>query len=214
MTSKNVTGVKWRACWLGSGTRSLQGESGTGLKGARDESGAVIVLALIFLIVVGSVVGSLADWATNDLNNTAHFTSARTQQYALSSAAETAIQNIRYAPLLSTDQVPRPSPSYCWGNGPTSELTLDNTAVAVWCSTVWTPTSAATRVVSFSACPVTSSESGDSASTLASLCAANPALSAVVTFGDYQPGYSAPNNGQCYVYCGTSMTVNSWVLAP
>ena len=129
----------------------------------------------------------------------------------MSSAAQTAVQNIRYTPLLSTDQTPSSAPSYCWGAGPTSELTLDNETVAAWCSTVWTPTSASTRVVTFSACPVTSAESGDSAATLASLCAASPTLQAVVTYGDYQPGYSAPNGGQCFVYCGTSMTVNSWV---
>jgi hypothetical protein len=154
--------------WRRSPWRGTDARRGAG----RDESGAILILALIFLVVVGGVVGSLASWATNDLKNTTQFTSARTEQYAVSSAAQTAVQNIRYTPLLSTDQTPSASPSYCWGAGPTSELTLDNETVAVWCSTVWTPTSASTRVVTFSACPVTSAESGDSAATLASLCAA------------------------------------------
>jgi hypothetical protein len=174
----------------------------------KDEGGAVLILALIFLVIVGAVVGSLATWATNDLNNTAKFTSARTQQYAVSSAMETAIENIRYTPLFSTQLLTTPAtPSYCWGSSSPSQVTIDNLNVAVWCSmgtANYNAGSAQTRVVTLSACPVTASES-------ASSCAANPSLQAVVTFGDYPPGYSAPNTGQCVVYCGTSMTVNSWV---
>jgi hypothetical protein len=171
----------------------------------RDESGAVLILALIFLLVVGMVVGSLASWATNDLNNTAKFTSARTVQYSVSGATENAIQNMRYTPLFSTQlNTTAASPSYCWGTSAPSAVTIDNLNVAVWCSTVWTPTSAATRVVTFSACPVTSSETAAS-------CAAAPTLQAVVTFGDYPPGYSAPYGGECQVYCGTSMTINDWI---
>ncbi len=70
--------------------------------GRRDEAGAVLVLALLFVLVVGAVVGSIATWATNDLNNTAKFTSARTLQYAFNGATEVAVQNIRYTPLLAT----------------------------------------------------------------------------------------------------------------
>jgi hypothetical protein len=179
----------------------------------RDEAGAILILALIFLIVVGGVVGSLATWATNDLKNTSQFTSARTTQYAVSGAAEAAIQSIRYNPLWSTGQTLAPNPPLsCWGSGSTSELSnIDNQTVAVWCSTVWSATSANSRVVSLYACPVTSSQSGLSPTVLATTCAANPTLNAVITFGDYPPGFSAPNAGECVVYCGTSMTINSWV---
>jgi hypothetical protein len=97
--------------------------------GKRDEAGAVLILALMFLVAVGMVVGSLATWASNDLHNTAAFTTARTQQYAVSGAMQTAIQAIRYTPLLSTTTnaslgVSPPAP--CWGSGSTSELTNIN----------------------------------------------------------------------------------------
>jgi hypothetical protein len=184
---------------------SANGGAGEAPNGSeRDEAGTILILALIFLLVVGGVVGSLTGWATNDLNNTAQFASARTEQYAVSSAAETALQNIRYAPLFSTQlQTTAAAPSYCWGTSSPSQLKIDNITVAVWCSTVYTPASSNTRLVTLSACPVTPTESAAS-------CASTPALQAVVTFGDYPPGYSAPNTSQCQVYCGTSLTVDSW----
>jgi hypothetical protein len=58
---------------------------------------------------------------------------------------------------------------------------------------------------------VTAAQSGQSATALATSCAASPYLQAVVTFGDYPVGTSAPNTAECVVYCGTSMTVNSWI---
>ena len=184
--------------------------------GARDENGAVLVLALVFLIVVGGVISALASWGMNDLNNTGQFTSARTLQYGVSSATEVAVQSIRYAPLWSTQTAQNASPSQptpCWGSGPMSDLSIDGADVAVWCSTVWTPLSANTRTVTFSACPVTASE--EAAQTdpqIAASCASNPTLQANVTFGDYPANQiSPPTTGECAVYCGTTMTVNSWL---
>jgi hypothetical protein len=180
--------------------------------GGRDEAGSALILALIFLIVVGGLVGSLATWATNDLNNTAKFTSARTLQYAVSSAANTAIQNIRYAPLFSTQLLTSASsPSYCWGSGPLSEVSVDNQLVSVWCSTTFALATSATRTVTVQACPVTAAVANDSPSALEAACVASPMLQAVAVFDDYPPGFSAPNNGQCAVYCGTGISITSWV---
>jgi hypothetical protein len=178
--------------------------------GARDESGAVLVLALVFLIVVGGVVASLATWATNDLRNTTNFKSARQLQYAANDATQVAIQAIRYTPLLGTNQTLNASPpSYCWGNvsDPPQLPSIDGQTMAVWCSTVWNPSSANTRVVTFSTCPSSVSNAA---------CAANPDLQAVVTFDDYPSGGAAtsPTTAECVVYCGTGMTVDSWNSSP
>jgi len=176
----------------------------------RDEAGAVLVLALVFLIVVGAIVGSLATWTMNDLNNTSHFTSARSLQYAANSATEVAIQSIRYNPLLGTDQTLNASPpSYCWGNASTPALpSIDGENFAVWCSTVWNYRSSNTRVVTLSTCLVTPTETAAS-------CAASPFLQAVVSFDDYPAGGTAAyDTAPCVVYCGTNMTVNSWVWSP
>jgi hypothetical protein len=175
-----------------------------------DEAGAVLVLALVFLIVVGAIVGSLTTWTMNDLNNTSHFTSARSLQYAANSATEVAIQSIRYNPLLGTDQTLNASPpSYCWGNATTPALpAIDGENFAVWCSTTWNPSSSQTRVVTFSTCLVTSTETAAS-------CAASPFLQAVVSFDDYPSGGTAEYaTAPCVVYCGTNMTVISWAWSP
>ena len=92
-------------------------------------------------------MGSIATWATNDLNNTAKFTSARTLQYAFNGATEVAVQNIRYTPLLATTV---PGPASCWTGG--SSVQIDNQNIDVWCSTSYNPTSPSTRVVTFNAC--------------------------------------------------------------
>jgi hypothetical protein len=176
---------------------------------AKDEAGAVIVLALVFLIVVGGVVLALTSWTTNDLNNTGNFASARSLQYAATSVTQLAMQNIRYTPMLGTGQTWSANPpTPCWGTGSTSQLTLtegtSTETVAVWCSTEWNPTSLSTRVVTFYACPATVGSSN---------CASNPTLKAVVTYDDYPPGTSEPTSVECSIYCGTSMTVNSWVFS-
>jgi hypothetical protein len=166
------------------------------------------MLALVFLLVTVIVVGSLASGITNDLNNSNTFKSVRSLQYAARSATDLAIQMIRYTPLLTTSETLNASPpSYCWGNGPVSEVTnIDGVpAMAVWCSTAWTPTSADTRTVTFSTCP---------ASLTATQCALQPTLQAVVSFDDYPAGVSSPSTAECVVYCGTTMAVDSWVWNP
>jgi hypothetical protein len=176
-----------------------------------DESGAVLILALVFLVTVGGVVGSLSTWAMNDLSNTTHFTSARTLQYAVNGAVETAVQNIRYTPQLSTTQNASAPGAPCWGTSSSSQVTINGTNVAVWCSTVWNQASGlSTRVVTFLACPV---PAGQSAVALAASCATSPTLTAVVAYGDYPTGNNAPNSAECVLYCGTSMTVDSWIWA-
>jgi hypothetical protein len=177
---------------------------------ARDERGSVLVLALLFLVAISLVLTALASWATNDLNNSTKFSAARSLQFAANSATELALQSIRYTPLLASGQTLNASPAnYCWGSGPTSELagasSVDGVAVEVWCSTVWAPSSADTRVVTFSTCLA-----GVSAGT----CALNPVLQSVVAFDDYPPGVSTPNNGVCAVYCGTGLTIESWLWSP
>ncbi len=199
----------------------------TDLRGRdRSESGAVLVLALLFLVVIGLIVGGLASWTANDLSDSVKFQHDRSAQYALSSTTQVAIQNIRYAPLLGSNQTLNASPpSYCWGptpapgTGTVSELTVLNYQVAVWCSTVWTPTSASTRVVTVSACLTTVVPTPASGSSLASVqaaalqCSASPGLQTIVTFDDYSTANPSVNPGVCIPppngTCGQGMTINS-----
>jgi hypothetical protein len=194
-----------------SSTGDVPQDGRAGRGDAGGERGAVLILALIYLVAVSLVLLALASWATNDLSNTTVFASSRSLQYAANSVTETAIQSVRYTPLLSTAQtiqtLDASPPTYCWGNGSSnSELVVDSDDVTVWCSTAWTPLNVtSTRVVTFSTCL---SKVG------AAACAQNPLLQVVVAFDDYPTGPSAPTSAQCVVFCGTSMVVKSWVWAP
>ena len=178
--------------------------------GARDESGAVLILALVFLVTVSLIVGGLTDWVTNDLMNTASFNATQSLNTSATSAVTLGVQNIRY-PHSSTPGRRHPTdltlnaspPSYCWGSGPSqftdpSWPTVHQTFnMNVYCSTVWNPQSAATRRVTVSACRIPPTlQPGTAAyttswTTMQSSCAAQPLLQAIVTFDDYPPRASA-----------------------
>ncbi|TAN26852.1 MAG: hypothetical protein EPN30_04090 [Actinomycetota bacterium] len=169
---------------------------------ARDEKGSSLVLALVFMIVTSLTVLSLAGLAKNDLNNTANFKSAQSLQSAANSAAELAVNSLRYNFMPQTLNASPPQP--CWTINPSpSEITLNGQSMSVWCSTRWTPLSDKTRVVTFVACKSTTS---------ALACAANPVLEAKVTFDDYPSPRGAISTAQCSTTCGVGMTVDSWVF--
>ena len=239
-----------------------------GPRGGRDETGAVLVLALVFLTVAGLIIGSLVTWSSNDILNTGNLQGSRSLSYSADGATDVAIQSARYtspdsltspltagqtgitqltdanglnAPIASGDQVTigsgataqtvtataaaainattvsvafnstyaQPVNTVIYDdacNGTSPSVTIGGNAMSVWCSLVWTPVSASTRVETFSTCPAT--ESG-------SACTANPYVQAVVTFDDYPspigPAYPAGVTG-CTAYCGAGITVNSWVV--
>jgi hypothetical protein len=187
--------------------------------GARGESGAVLILALVFLIVVGGIVGVLGNSISSHLEDSTAFSSGRNLQYAATSAVDLAIQNIRYTPLISPGETLDASPPVqCWNPDPGTAFSSSDGAaqwggvngeplIDLWCSTVWNPTSGDTRTVTISACE-------DAVNGSAQECAANPLLQAVVVFDDYPPGVSAPSTGICSIYCGSGETVASWSWSP
>lgn len=170
------------------------------------ERGAILILALVYIIVASVVVAALTTWASGDLNNTNNFTAARNMDYSLSSAVEVAINDIRYTPLVAANQTLNASPpSYCWGSGPTStyELPGSTNNIAVWCSTLMDEANQQhdNRTVTISACLATTS---------ATQCAATPLLQAIVEFDDYPPTGATVYTGACSTYCGEGATLVSW----
>lgn len=178
-----------------------------------DDQGATLILVLIFTLVTSLTVAGLFTALRNDLSNSTNFASARSLQYDASTAIDLAIQSIRYTPLLGTGETLNASPPQpCWAAGtggtygaPSTNKTPDGVDIAVWCSTAWFPTSASTRAVTITACQAAISNSG---------CVADPVLQTVVTFDDYPAGGSEPNDGQCVVYCGSGLTIESWLQFP
>jgi hypothetical protein len=173
------------------------------------ESGAVLILALAYIISVSMVVLALADWATSDLHNTSAFNSATETHLAYSGAMDSAIQSIRYTPDPSTTpptNTPTPStPGTCWvpTTGTVSQLALDGYTVNVYCQTTEDlPLGKYTRTVTLYACSSTVTETQ---------CLASPELTAVVGIDDYPGGGRITLTSQCTPpECGYGETLISW----
>ena len=172
----------------------------------RPDTGATLALVLAYVLVVTLIVGALSGWIANDLKNSAHFANARKTQFALNSAMNVGIENIRYNPLVGSNQTLNATPpSYCWGtSAPSTVSNIDTYSEDVWCSTAWTPASTTTRVVTLDACPTTMTSTQ---------CAASPSLQAIVNFDDYpQTGYTLGNT-LCTSTCGSEMILDSWIYS-
>jgi hypothetical protein len=165
------------------------------------------------------IVGALADWAMNDLNNTTHFQNASSLDNAVSGATEIAIQSMRYYPQIATTLSPQVS--NCWtppANTYASQTTINNDLVAVWCTTVENLKSPNTRIVTLYGCPETASNlsSAPLAAQAMGLCQGTPTLKAVVTYDDYPSGGGGLLSQTCSGgpgVCGFAATTNQWTWA-
>jgi hypothetical protein len=183
-----------------------------------DETGALLILAIVFMTVISVICASLTFWITNDLNNTPKFSLALSLESATNSATQLAVQDIRYDFTAATLNTSPPQP--CWVPqaplAPVSQEEFDNENVAVWCSTQWNPLSSNTRVVTFSTCAEPAFPNSATAATInaaAAACAASPFLQAVVEFDDFPPNLSASNCSPLgNSTCGTTFTVLSWAF--
>ena len=184
---------------------------------ADDESGATLILALIFIFAVSVIVSSLTSWVTNDLNNTGKFDAALQFESTANSAVELAIQNTRFNFAIQTLNAVPPQP--CWTTSPSvSQIALNTQTVSVWCTTSWAPMSASTRVVTFFVCQsnFVGTPTLSIMNAAATACALNPLLQTVIAFDDYPNTISAsncpPGSGGAGSTCGTKLTVKSWTF--
>ena len=216
-------------------------ERGRGPTRSEDESGAVIILALVFLVAVSLIVTGLLTWVGASLHATGNFQDERDVESATTNAVNLAIQNTRYSfdfgntgppgsPNPNTPSNPY-SPNNPLLNNPTPALCSSyavpghTTSVDVYCSMVWQPYSANTRVFTYAAC---STDSPNNATSVT--CAAQPLLQGIVAFNDYPPGvaFPSPSPSECNPIlfqtnlpnalengsCGVSMTQISWAWNP
>jgi hypothetical protein len=169
-----------------------------------DEAGAVLILALVFMLATSLLITGLLVWSGNNLSNVSSFERNRIQDYALNSGVETAIQSVRYSPTACPAggfQIPVPNPN--------SQF---NQFIDVWCNTVTNNGSIETRTVTLTACPDAAFTKGHCSS------GPNPApyLSVVVVFDDYAdvngvPPVASPTY-HCTATCGATMGVSSWTF--
>ena len=198
----------------------IRGSRWSGQRRDGDEVGAALLLALVYIVAISLIVGALADWAMNDLNNTTKFDTAGQLHTALSSVTDLAIQNIRYTPDPSSPSSNPTGLGTCWvpvGNPAVSQYLIDNYTVTVWCNTSTAFASEKTRTVTLYACLSTfatgSTPNQTQINTAATNCQAAPLLTALVVFDDY-PAQGAPGQTQqCNLglgQCGEGMTLESW----
>jgi len=180
------------------------------------EDGAVLVLALVLLLAVSLIVTALLSFLGTSLYATGSFKIERNVEYATTDAVNLAIQNTRYTFDMGnpTPFLNNPTPENCFSAGYT--YAGQNTSVHVYCTMVWQPYSANTRIFTYSACTA-----GTPNDATAADCAAKPLLQAVVAFDDYPSGIAtpSPNPTQCQPIsangsCGLSMTMVSWQWQP
>ena len=184
----------------------------------------MLILALVFLVAVSLIVTGLLTFVGTSLKATGTFQNDRNVELALTDGVNLAIQNTRYqfdagspTPFLNN-----PSPELCATYQVPNEA---NNFVDVYCSMVWQPFSANTRVFTYSACAYTTPPTG---STAAADCAAQPSVQDIVAYYDYPTGGAAspsPNPTPCTPIqsingspgngsCGETITQISWQWSP
>lgn len=99
-----------------------------------DESGATLVIALIFVVAVGALIAALVGLTGNNLVTTATLQNQKALEYAADGAIETTIQAVRYSasspcpltlPTISSNNVVPAMEVECGGLiGPTSQITF------------------------------------------------------------------------------------------
>lgn len=176
------------------------------------ETGASLILALVYIVAISLIVGALADWAMNDLSNTTRFQNVSSVNNAISGATEVAIQSVRYYPNYSGTT----NYGNCWNPTSTSasDVSINGYLVAVWCSTLENLKSPSTRTVTFGACVVTSTAVNPAnVTTTMGNCTASPTLKAVVVIDDYPSGGGGLLTQTCsggQGVCGFAATTTQW----
>jgi hypothetical protein len=182
----------------------------------RDEDGATLMLALVFLFVIGLVVISLGSTTSNGILNSTNLEGQRSIEYAADGATSIAVQSVRFVP--TTYPTPPSTPTNCLPG--TDVVTHGGSAASTDIFTSYVvcnqPTddelSAISRVVDFYTCVIP----GPPPQSPPTCNGTNSVLSAIVTFDDFA---TSNNVSQCQASptlesstCGSAMTINSWVL--
>jgi hypothetical protein len=166
---------------------------------AHPEDGATLILALIFVVLVGAIVAALLSLAGTNLLSTTNLQHQRNHEFAADAAVDGAIQSLRHQAPTS----PVTCPNFPSGVG--QSVTINGDSFVVECSMAILPNSFG-RLVEFDACPLGLSFSS---------CAAQAVVRANVTYDDLsslscqntsQPGCTYGNSW------GTGLNVWSWVV--
>jgi hypothetical protein len=164
-----------------------------------NEQGAVLVMALVFVVAVGLVVLAIANLASASLLNTSNLRAQRATEANAENAAMISAQLVRTSFSLPVGTV-----TTCPGSGAVSS------EVVKCLLTSWSSGATATRAVQIFVC------SASEAANCNSPTSQPVVLFAVISYGDVpanNPGlYDCSTSGQST--CGITMTINQWDVRP
>jgi hypothetical protein len=187
----------------------------------RNEDGAILILALIFMLIVTFAIFGLVTFGGVGILNSTNLKGQRSLEYAADGAITAAIQAVRYSP----DGFSNPQPVSCLPDGAVLQLTSDGNEASSTASMMIPPngpngvsmavdciaglsstTPQFTRVVTFYACPQTNGPV---------LCVAgNSVVAATVDFEDV----TSSGVDQCsastdtLLTCGVGEEIATWVV--
>ena len=158
------------------------------------QDGAVLVLALVFMIVIALVLLGVVTLAGNDLLNTSHLLDQQSLEYRSSGATQVAIQTVRYTNTVFNG-------GSCLSSNTPIQIGQNAPPVYVDCSTVphnlLPADTGVSREVDFYACGTSST----------SCSSTNYTVWATVDFVD-GPTCASGSIGAC----GTSESIKSWLV--
>ena len=176
----------------------------------RDDGGAVLILAVLFVLVVGLVGGALVGFAGSSLSQTSALRGDRARSYAAESAIQVAINQLRTGSGTAAGTAGYQQPVSC----PTVAVTVNATTLQVMCVVGQSP-APWERSVTFAACPTTSNcLSGQSTYTPA--VGSSAVLAATTVFDDLDGSMGCTthveNQDSCFK-AGDSVDITGWDLA-
>jgi Tfp pilus assembly protein PilX len=176
----------------------------------RDDDGGVLVLAVVFVFVVGLLGGAIATFASASLAQTTSLGNGATQEYAAEGAIQVAIQRVRNLNTTST------APGYSGIACPTTSVTIPATTGAVSESlTVVCVVGQASvpfeRKIVFAACPSGTTDANclSGQSTFTPKPQSATLVVATTLFYDLPNGCTTVGSG-CDLTPATSVDVSAW----
>lgn len=160
----------------------------------RNESGAILVLALVFMIVIALVLLAVVNLTGSDVSNTSALIDQQSLEYRSSGAMDVAIQTVRYSNTTFTG-------GSCFSSATGIPIGSNSPVVYVDCSTVphaqLSANTGVSREINFYACETSST----------SCSSTNYTIWATVDFVD-GPTCATGSIGAC----GTSESIKSWLV--
>lgn len=164
------------------------------------DQGASLIIALVFMLVIGLVMGAILTFARGAFTTTINVAAERSTELNATNAATVAMQSVRRS--FTEGIYSSTTGASCLPSG-----NLPDDPYSVWCVGTDAPGTLATRVVQFYVCAT----SANCVSTATSVV-----LYAVAIYDDVPPGATPPGYTACGTTatstCGIQMSIATWDL--